>query len=283
MPVDVLYCEGASKSPDIRVLASLLSGVCVVKPGGGKYGLGQMIRLAREASPNSVIAGLRDRDLEADDADPAKAPRPWQVENGTVWLGWYWERVEIENYLVDPEVVRRALRNRAPKAGAYRAALSAAAKSIADYTASRAALTRSRVRFSPLANNWGVARGRDQHRFPDERGEADCRRQIRLIVAQHEQAQAVQADDVLRRFDELLSACRPSGQRFQHFLTFFAGKDLLCAMETALARFGLGSPFEFRERVLKGLEESAEDPWTWLPEWQRLRDLAKQVASNNGP
>ncbi|MUG96507.1 hypothetical protein F7734_30880 [Scytonema sp. UIC 10036] len=31
-----------------------------------------------------------------------------------------------------------------------------------------------------------------------------------------------------------------------------------------------------RYRILKGIEETAEDVWTWLAEWQRLRELIAQ-------
>ncbi|MBI4761737.1 MAG: hypothetical protein HY780_11020 [Chloroflexi bacterium] len=48
-------------------------------------------------------------------------------------------------------------------------------------------------------------------------------------------------------------------------------KDLLLGMQTELTAFGFTSPRQFRERVLKGIEESQEDVWTWLPEWNQLR------------
>jgi hypothetical protein len=70
--------------------------------------------------------------------------------------------------------------------------------------------------------------------------------------------------------------CIPSGgSRFQNqnFFTFFAGKDLLYGMRSELSRFGFESPVVFRDRILKGIEETSEDVWTWLPEWQRLREL----------
>jgi hypothetical protein len=29
----------------------------------------------------------------------------------------------------------------------------------------------------------------------------------------------------------------------------------------------------FRDSILKGIEETVEDVWTWLPEWNSLREL----------
>jgi len=78
------------------------------------------------------------------------------------------------------------------------------------------------------------------------------------------------------KFENLLPLYRPGGSRFQDFLTFFAGKDLLYVMKKDLQEFGFNStkdPInEFLERVLKRIEESSEDVWTWMPEWQKLRE-----------
>ncbi len=63
------------------------------------------------------------------------------------------------------------------------------------------------------------------------------------------------------------------GCRFKHFLIFFAGKDLLCGMRNELQKFGFKTPLIFREQVLKGIENSTEDVWTWVSEWQKLREL----------
>src|SRR5262245_8301120 len=139
MSVNVLYCEGVTKSPDIRVLGALLAGICVIEPLGSKYGFGEKIRFSRDIRTQAVVAGIRD--LDDDDTLPTDAPRPWRINDGTVWLGWYWERATIENYLIDPIVVDRALGSKAPLLDDYRTALQEAAASIADYTAARTALS----------------------------------------------------------------------------------------------------------------------------------------------
>ena len=82
-------------------------------------------------------------------------------------------------------------------------------------------------------------------------------------------------NDLLDKFKVWQGKCCPSGVFFenQNYGSFFAGKDLLCGMADALVGFGLGSPSDFRERVIKGIENAKEDVWQWLPEWQRLREL----------
>jgi hypothetical protein len=271
VPVNLLYCEGGPKSPDIRILSALVSGPCTVAPHGGKYGLGDRIRLAREIKRESNVAGLRDRDFDTSAANPTLSPIEWRVDNDRLWLGWYWERVEIENYLIDPVVVTHALGPRAPTAPDYQSALQTAAEAIADYTAAWIALSRSRVHFSPLGNCWGSKRSLDNHRFPDERDPDQCRDAIRQVVGAYSGTQFVRVDDVLNRFDAIRPECQIGGLRFQHFLTYFSGKDLLLAMQADLVRFGFESAKVFRDRLLQGIERASDDIWRWLPEWASLR------------
>ncbi len=275
MSMNILYCEGVLGGPDVIVLRKILTGISNVNPVGSKYGFGQKILLSREFYSGSIVAGIRDRDFDDDTTLPIGEPREWCVENNTVCLGWYWERKEIENYLIDPVVVQHALGAKAPEEQAYRAALNESAETIADYTAARIALSISRVRFIPLENAWGAS-GSRQHMFPgdNERQEHYCRQAIRSIVGHHTQKHVIQAQDVLMHFDSILPTCRPGGVRFQNVLTFFAGKDLLYGMESYLTHIGMGSPMVFRERVIRGIEQSADDVWTWLPEWHQLRELA---------
>lgn len=202
------------------------------------------------------------------------------IESGAVRIGWYWERVELENYLIDPVVVQRALGDRNPSPDSYRFALQSSAESIAEYTAARTALSLCRRRFVPLRNAWGRERGADDHPFPDDRSESDCRRYISTIIKEYAETQMVQECEALEQYDRLLAICKPGGYRFERFLTFFSGKDLLFGMESALTTFGFDSPFEFRERVLKGIERTQEDVWQWLPEWIALKRIVTAYSNH---
>lgn len=282
MSVNILYCEGGKNSPDIRVLLNILSGACTVRPAGSKYGLDRQILFIKQENllPSSIVAALRDRDFDKDVSPPANSPRDWlaRLNNENIQVGWYWERKEIENYLIDPEVVSRALGPKAPPIEDYRTALKEAAESIADYTAARIALSLSRQRLLPLNNCWGSAGGK-KHPFPDRLAESDCRAGITNIVREYEQAQIVREEDVLNSFEQLLSTCRIGGDRFQYFMVFFSGKDLLCGMRSALISWGLGEPFVFRERIVKGIENSAEEVSFWIPEWANLRQRVQEFSS----
>ncbi len=281
MPVNILYCEGVSKSPDVRVLGAILPPGCVVRPVGSKQGLAQRILGAKDVRTDSTIAGLRDRDFDDDDSSPSGCPRDWYIteNNIQVLLGWYWERKEIENYLIDPKVVRRALGDDAPPLEEYRATLQASAEKIAAYTAARITLSLYLQNRPSLPNNsWGEERDKkERYRFPKDRAlmEANCKSELNNIIKQYEQRLSLPRLNPLNEFDRLLPTCCPNGSRFQqqNYLTFFAGKDLLYGMREQLSSFGFESPLVFRQRILKGIEDSAEDVWTWLPEWLRLREL----------
>lgn len=272
MPVKILYCEGKSKSPDIRVLRTILRGTnCVVKPIGGKYGFGDRVRLAREFNPSSTIAGLLDRDFDADNTAPVQMPRPWQVENNTLWLGWRWERKEIENYLLDPCVVRQAIPAFSLSDDDYFGTLQNIAKRLSEYTAARTALSIVRPRFKPLGNDWGVEHGKARHKLPQDLSQDACLTGIRQSIQNYAENQIVTEKTVTQYFETYLSQCRPGGQRFEHFLTFFAGKDLFCALDPDIKTWGFASYSVFKEKILKGIEEAQSDLWNWLPEWGDLR------------
>lgn len=270
MPVSVLLCEGGRQSPDVRVLVRLLAGRCVIEPQGGRYGMGQKVQVRREVLGPGVF-GLLDGDFQGKWASPEERPVPWTASTGE-HLGWRWERKEVENYLVDPVVVARALGGKAPDPDAYRAALHAARDTIAVYQAARTALASCRVRFRDLKSKFGKRRGREQHRFPDNLDEASCRDEVRKVVADHRETQLVEAETVLERMTALLPEHVDPGDRFRDYLAAFAGKDLLWAMDASLRDLGFASSWAFREAVLLGLAGSLEDPGDWLPEWKALQE-----------
>jgi hypothetical protein len=283
--VNILYCEGVAKSPDVRVIGAIIPPGCIVRPIGSKQGLAQRILGAKDVRTSSTVAGLRDRDFDNDDNQPTATPRDWYItEAGTrVALGWYWERKEIENYLIDPKVVKKALGGDAPPMEQYRAALTASAQKIGAYTAARITLSLYLShRPSPPYNFWGDEREKNAgYRFPKDKGltEVNCKAELNSIIRQYEQRLASPKKNPIEEFERLLPTCCPGGSRFvnQNYMTFFAGKDLLYGMRDELSRFGFDTPVVFRERILKGIEETAEDIWTWLPEWQRLRDFITTV------
>lgn len=279
MSVDLLYCEGGEGKKDSRVLSKVLDGLCQIKAIGSKYGFKEKVLMSRELKPETIIAGLRDRDFddfERNQSLPQLTPQEWQVTDNqnSIHIGWYWERKEIENYLIDPKIVIPALGGKAPSLDNYQSILDNSALRIYTYTAARISLSLSRVRLSPLPNYWGEKRWDLPFPFGQTIDEASCRLEIQRIRTHYQSTQVPEEQDIINKFTEMLTHCQPGGFRFdnQSYLTFFSGKDLLCAMEEDLVNLKLGTPADFQERILTGMKK-LNDVWQYLPEWVRLREL----------
>jgi hypothetical protein len=284
MPVGTLFVEGMAKAPEQTVLRQIVPTGCVVTPGGSKTGLADQVRGVRRARGlgGGVVAALRDRDFDQDSSAPQGAPRTWVAGRAKDWIGWTWERVEIENYLIDPVVVAAALGQRAPDPAKYERALDDAAQRIAAYTAARTALSLWPL-YAPMANRWGDAVFGGDHRFPSDRSPEACRAAIRQVVVTYETKRRVEVDDVLERFEQLHAECQPGGIRFAHCLTFFSGKDLVLAIEPELGALGLGGPKNFCKQVASKVELATDDVATWVPEWSALRRAMEHVETNDAP
>ncbi len=265
MPVNILYCEGVPGGPDISLLQMVLVNTCNVYPAGGKENFGPGIQMARRAVPALNICGLRDRDFDGEKPVPDGNPIPWNIteDHNLVSLGWKWERREIENYLIDPQVVQRAFGHSfspfpAPDPVAYTQELNRAADQVAIYTAARTALSLSRTP-ARLINF-----------FHPHDTESECRAALHRILSDYH-TDLPQETRVLEKFDAILPECQAGGNRRQHFLTFFAGKDLLMGMNNFFSRTGFKNWNAFLKAVLLGMSRASDPVWEWLPEWQNLR------------
>ncbi len=266
--MNLLLCEGAEGSPDARILKRILAGQGLeILPMGGKYGMGTRILARRESHPSLKVAGLLDGDFCKDWSCALFEPRPWESGDGAILFGWRWSRKEIENYLIDPHVVANALQNDAPRAGDYRELLEGAADKIFQYQAARTALSNCRRRFKELPSTWCAKT------LPDDLSETGCRQAITQMVTKHAAGQAVETQEVLGRFEDLLPEFRAGGVRRRDFLWTFSGTDLLLASAEGLRLLGFPGPQAFEEKVLLGIEATLEDIATWLAEWAALRDV----------
>ncbi len=276
MPVNVLLCEGSQNSPDVRVLLKLLAGRCEIRPMGGKYGMGERIKARREVLGGRVVFGVLDGDFQTEWRQPTSTPRQWIASDGDM-LGWRWERKELENYLIDPAVVKRSMRTSAPDEALYLQALEKARDQIGIYQAARTALSANRPKFKDLPNSFGRERGREKHPFPDALDQDACLRGMRDVVGQHLEQQSISHERVRETFEHILPEFCNQGSRYIHYLAAFSGKDLLWAMDDRLREMGFGGVLAFREKVLGGIAQTTEDIAEWCPEWRRLREIIDQI------
>lgn len=268
MPVNILYCEGVSGSWDIQLLQMLLVNTCNVYPAGGKDNFSAGIQMAREAIPalSDSIYGLRDRDFDDEKPVPNGQLLEWEItaQDSKVKLGWRWERKEIENYLIDPEVVQRSLGHpyshfAPPPRDQYEKELNRVADEIAIYTAARSALSLSR-KPNRLKNS-----------FYPHSTEIDCIQHIHEILDSYH-AGLPQKQGVIDQFQVLLPECKTGGNRRTNFLTFFSGKDLLIGMNNFLTHSGFKNWEYFVKAILEGMKKAQDPVWSWLSEWENLRE-----------
>ena len=280
MPVTLLLCEGVSDSPDARVLNRLLGGYCTVEPVGSKHVMDTQVLVRRKISPAATVMGLKDADFYREWLGPSDTPTPWlkKVAGGQEErLGWSWARKEIENYLIDPGAVARALGTKAPRPDVYREILDRAARNISDYTAARPALSLCRLTFRQLQNKWGTRRGHDRHLFPENLTRSACRTEIKRIVKRQTQGTLPEPKTVVMEFKKQLPHHAATGLRRARYLHTYAGKDLLIQMDGDFKQLGFGDFGDFRERILIGIRDTPDDIATWLAEWDSLRTEIQTV------
>jgi hypothetical protein len=270
VPVNLLFCEGSDNSPDVRILGKIMAGICEVRPLGSKYGMGERIKARREVLGETVY-GVLDRDFVKNWSDPHNMPVVWESGDKSIMFGWYWERKEIENYLIDPIVVEKAMGVDGPDMQAYKSALEEARKNIAVYQAARTALSTSRIRFTDLPSAFGKKRGKEKHLFPDNTDENNCERGIEEVVAKHQLGQSVKREAVIDSFQNYLQEYQHGGFRHQYYLHAFAGKDLLWAMNDWFIQNSFSGAENFREKILSRIQKTTDNIVEWLPEWDSLQ------------
>ncbi|MBD3266272.1 hypothetical protein GF373_06340 [bacterium] len=272
MPVNLLLCEGGPGSPDVRVLSKILSSLCEVKPSGGKYGMGDRIISRRETLGADAVFGILDGDFIEKWTHPKKKPSPWTSKDEKISFGWRWERKEIENYLIDPDIVEKALSNASFDKRYYISALEKARDNISFYQAARIALNTSRKRFQPLSSSFGAKRGQENHPFPDELDESSCINGIKSVIQSHQQDQWVSEQEAIESYQQYKPECLQGGSRHKNYLIAFSGKDLLWEINHWLSQNNLIGAWAFREKIIQGIKNSTDDVSTWLAEWSALKD-----------
>lgn len=269
----ILLCEGNGAGFDCRLLKKLLPKT-EVHAVGSRFGMRHRVEVLRQVTGRKVFAIL-DRDFAREWSTPLSRPIEWQGSQNAVQmqLGWFWERKELENYLIAPAVVEKIFAGRFD-VDDYQSALAMARDRIAAYQAARMTLSmigRSGQYYMPTS--MGRSHGDGGYLFPasDSLEEIACRHWVAQICEQYVQNHTARADDFGALFAKYMTEFSPGGERFAHFLAAFSGKDLAFAMEPWLIDQGFGSVTDFLNKAIDAIETSAENVAAWLPEWKTLK------------
>jgi hypothetical protein len=270
MPIAKLFVEGAL---EIQILTPILQGSPVPQQGGSKSSLKP--RAATERRENKVVAGyLRDRDFDFDPPADLSRPTVDSMENG-VPFGWRWCRHEMENYLIDPDVVREAM---SWSTTDVEESLRQAAVKIRSYEVARWTIGSVRRVLPPhfdlktrpdglreidlppaldatAVNAW-ASDSIEDHRRP-------------MIAATDAAAVQTSLATLDARFDDAFVA------DVVNVLLWFSGKDLLAGMADWLITKGVANPGSFRASLRDWIIANPVRAIELLPEWNGMIEVVR--------
>ncbi len=270
MPIAKLFVEGAL---DVQLLAPILLGKPVLQKGGPKGSLKPRARTERRE--NNVAAGyLRDRDF--DHYPPTDFSQPTvDSTHDDVPLGWRWCRHEIENYLIDPAVVREAM---GWSTSEVEDAVRRAADRIRSYEAARWTIGVVRRALPPHHELRTRPEALSEIDLPPALDAASVNAWASKSIADHQAPitaatgpKAVQAslDAFAAQFDGAFLA------DLAKVLVWFSGKDLLAGLADWLITKDIPNPGQFRAFLRHWIMENPTRTLELLPEWNGMVKLVR--------
>ena len=187
-------------------------------------------------------------------------------------LGWNWCRHEIENYLLDPQLVERALEwNR----DEFAQDLVVAAMRIRYYQMARWAVGTARSGLPPGYDLTTRPHEIEQTdiRLPEDISGAACLAWARQHIAQFRERIDLalnpdQVNELIKRYETTLTEELFSS--VAQALIWCSGKDLLAALKPELLRRGITDAGAFRARLRDWISENPDSAIECLPEWSSL-------------
>ena len=269
----ILLCEGDSNGIDSIVLNKILDNH-TIHAVGSRFGMRHRIEVLRQVL-NQPVYSILDRDFVIQWTQPVNQPIAWEVTHNSqrIRLGWFWERKEIENYLIDPLVVERVF---APhiKISTYQSALKEARDKITIYQAARMTLsTIGRTGQYYLATSMGIVRGNNGYLFPTESSlnEDSCYQWVQETCDEYGQRHFTRKEKFSELFEMYKTDFLHGGERYMKFLWAFSGKDLIYALEPWLTSHLNVNAQSFVNTIIKNLC-SHDSISEWLPEWLCLKN-----------
>jgi hypothetical protein len=273
MPVTKLIVEGEL---DSQVLFGILNGRPVVVAGlCSKQSLAPRTRDERKHLGGPTVVYLRDRDFDYDPPTDVSEPTIDKREGAGV-LGWRWCRHEIENYLIDPVLVRSAMDW---ESETYAKDLVDAAKRIRHYQIARWVIGSARRSVPPaydLRTRPGDLYRRDIG-LPEDLSERWCiewaQTQLSQFLGQLTTSLGREAvEESIKSWTAQIDGAlaTPDG-----VLLVYSGKDVLASLAPQLSARGIESPGVFRNRMRDWVQANPDRAVALFPEWRRLVELLR--------
>ena len=227
-------------------------------------------------------AYLRDRDFDFLPADDGVGPVIDAYDDDNTVLGWRWRRHSIENYILDPEIVGRALTALGLHFDrqAYNEALILAGKTIACYQAARWTIGQKRA---ALPSNYKLNTGVVEEGYAKPEDAAMTKNDARdwLINQCATFSGAVvhllDKQTVEDAFNCFVSKFNTSiCQSTDAILVNFSGKDLMTALADWRQRYGMPNPGDLCDSIKRWMMDNSDEVITALPEWRALIDVLRR-------
>jgi len=261
-----LLCEGMSGSLDARLLTALIApGGPRVAPAGSKTALGAAAAALTQAKVPTRV--MRDRDFDFEPGPDGTQPVEWTWSGEPV--GWHWRRHEVENYLLDPALVERALGGRPGFARAdYEARMVRCAEGMRPWMATRWTLGSIR---RDLPRRLGYRpEGLDLDADEDTCREVGLKRVARFAADSTSPCAASSFESRCDVYFLKLGACTTAGD----VLRWYAGKDLLAGIQRLEDGPAWCPPGSLVDATLETVAAAPEECCALLPEFVGLRALA---------
>lgn len=285
---------------DKEILVSLVGGQVtvagerlIVQRRGYKNTLAMEARTIAKEGDNDVYF-VRDRDFDFLPPDDLLQPKLIKAEVMTIKLpnnqkmkrevkGWHWCRHEIENYLLSPEIVKRASYRK--KSGysfeitEYQDELIKAADNIRFYEAARWAIGKAKLCLPPKQELYArpIEILEKTIAIPhDCSGDAIERWLINTTATFYQKVSNTLTEESVKQ--EYWHYVNQFNKSFcidiNKVLVWFSGKDILAALEPWFITKGYQNAAAFRETLANYLIEwlrcNAEEVCVILPEWNAL-------------
>lgn len=240
----VVFCEGKPNSLDYLLLTRILPvGQVRIRPVGGKFGLrayiqGYLGNYPVNGQPQHVA--FRDRDF---DLEPSETPQLIRLIGETpIWLSY---RAAIENYLIDPDLLRRYWGERentpnwkyglTPSVDEIESHIQESARELIDYQAVRWGLAKLKpdLRWPEVRTTWTDGSGN----IPQLLDYDNCLAQATELVKSFQtQIQDIHPDNLQKHAESYRQQfAKPSFFQEHKYLVWFHGKDHLAQLCRRLA------------------------------------------------
>jgi len=271
--VNRLFVEGELDSILLNSLP--LSGWQITPlKDGGKRALPLRVKWEQADNGGFRILYLRDRDF---DFEPSGYPGPCRMDDD---LGFRWSRHELENYMIDPLIVTRAVNLDVRE---YSKALTGAGNTIRHYQAARWAVGLVRS---------GLPRWYGLETHPNDADPSRFRLHADLSQVQSRAWALKLTTEFLKTVSDRLDA-NSVGEHYDrqdaffaesafmttdNVLMWFSGKDLLAALGDWLMTKGHAGPGDFRSKIRDWMIRNPSELLHILPEWRQLVTILQEAS-----